>query len=80
MTKNEVRGQIIQIIRESLPGVELGELNDDSLVNADQGIDSMGFTLIVCRIEAKFDIRIPDKQWSKLQSLGDVVDAVMKRL
>jgi acyl carrier protein len=40
----------------------------------------MGFTLIMCRLEAVFGVQIPNRQWQKLQTLGDVVDAIEKRL
>ena len=31
-------------------------------------------------LEALFNVKIPERQWQKLQTLGDVADAVMKRL
>ncbi|MBR2672065.1 MAG: hypothetical protein IKE27_07675, partial [Oscillospiraceae bacterium] len=30
----------------------------------------MGFILIICRLEAVFDVKIPNRQWNKLQTLG----------
>ena len=56
------------------------ELTEQTVINTDTGIDSMGFTLIICRLEAAFDVRIPSRQWQKLSSLGDVVSAIEKRL
>ena len=40
----------------------------------------MGFVLIICKLEALFDVRIPERQWAKLQTLGDVADAIEKRI
>ena len=40
----------------------------------------MGFVLVICKLEAFFDIRIPERQWQKLSTLGDVADAIEKRL
>ena len=40
----------------------------------------MGFILVICKLEALFNVRIPERQWSKLSTLGDVADAIMKRL
>ena len=40
----------------------------------------MGFILIICRLEAVFDVKIPNRQWNKLQTLGAVADAIIKRL
>jgi acyl carrier protein len=35
---------------------------------------------VICRLEARFNVRIPDRQWQRLSTLGDVVDAIEKRL
>ena len=36
--------------------------------------------LVICKLEALFNVKIPERQWQKLQTLGDVVDAIEKRL
>ena len=56
------------------------ELREDTVINTDTGIDSMGFVLIICKLEALFNVRIPERQWKKLSTLGDVVDAISNRL
>jgi acyl carrier protein len=50
------------------------------VINTDTGVDSMGFTLIICRLEAAFNVRIPNRQWQKLSTVKDVVDAIEKRM
>lgn len=80
MNREEVLEKTIKVIRDCVPELEDMELREDSVVNTDMAIDSMGFILIICRLEALFDIRIPERQWQKLSTLGDVVDAIMKRL
>ena len=56
------------------------ELNEDTVINTDTAIDSMGFVLVICKLEALFNVKIPERQWQKLLTLGDVVDAIEKRL
>ncbi len=80
MTREEVLEKTIKVIRDCIPELGEMELKEDSVVNTDMAIDSMGFILIICRLEALFDVRIPERQWQKLSTLGDVVDAIMKRL
>lgn len=80
MTREEVLEKTIKVIRDCAPELGYVELREDSVVNNDMAIDSMGFILIICRLEALFDVRIPERQWQKLSTLGDVVDAIMKRL
>ncbi len=78
--RKEILEKAKTIIVESLPELEGRAFDENTVINTDTGIDSMGFTLIICRLEAAFDIRIPSRQWQKLSSLKDVVDAIEKRL
>ena len=80
MTRKEIFEKTVQVIYDSVPEMEGQELKEETVINTDTAIDSMGFTLIICRLEAEFDIRIPDRQWQKLYTLGDVVTAIEKRV
>ena len=80
MTRDEVIERIKTTIRDCFPEMTDTEFTEDTVINTDTGIDSMGFVLIICKLEALFDVRIPERQWQKLSTLGDVADAIMKRL
>lgn len=80
ITREEILNRTIEVIYECAPEMEGKELREDTVINTDTAIDSMGFTLVICRLEANFDIQIPNRQWQKLQTLGDVVDAIEKRV
>ena len=80
MTREDVMAKIRTVIHDCFPEMEDTELAEDAVINTDTGIDSMGFTLIMCRLEARFDTKVPDRQWSKLNTLGDVVSAFEKRM
>ena len=80
MTRQEIMNKTIEIVYECVPEIEGQTLEESTVINTDTGIDSMGFTLIICRLEAAFDVKIPDRQWKKLYTLGDVVTAIEKRL
>ena len=80
ITRQEILDRTIEVIYESVPELEGAELREDTVINTDTAIDSMGFTLVICRLEARFNVRIPDRQWQRLSTLGDVVDAIEKRL
>lgn len=80
MTREQLTSEIKEVIYECVPEVEGMEINEDTVINTDAAIDSMGFTLVICRLEAKYDVRIPNRQWQKLQTLGDVVSAIETRL
>ena len=80
MTRQEVLEKTRKIISDCFPDMDVESLTEDSVINTETAIDSMGFVLVICKLEALFNVKIPERQWNKLQTLGDVVDAIMKRL
>ncbi len=80
MTREDVIQEIKTVIINCFPDMEGQELTEDTVINTETAIDSMGFVLVICKLEALFDIKIPERQWAKLSTLGDVADAIMKRL
>ena len=80
MTRQDVLDQTRKIIYDCFPDMKDVDLQEDTVINTETAIDSMGFVLVICKLEALFDVRIPERQWKKLQTLGDVVDAIWKRV
>ena len=80
MTKQEVLEKTKTVIFDCFPEMAEQDIQEDTVINTETAIDSMGFVLVICKLEALFDVRIPERQWQKLQTLGDVVDAIYKRL
>ena len=80
MTRNDIIEKIRTVISDCFPEMEGMHIEEDTVINTDTGIDSMGFVLIICKLEAMFDVRIPERQWKKLATLGDVADAIQSRL
>ncbi len=80
MKRKEILEKTRKIIYDCFPELADAELREDTVINTDTGIDSMGFVLIICKLEALFNVRIPERQWKKLSTLGDVVDAISNRL
>ena len=76
MSRQEIIDQIKRVIFDCFPDMEGTELQEDSVINTETAIDSMGFVLIICKLEALFGVKIPERQWQKLQTLGDVADAI----
>ncbi len=80
MTRDELLREIVDVVYECAPELEGVELKEETVINTDTGIDSMGLTLIICRLEANLGVNIPQRQWKKLFTLGDVVNAFYSRL
>ena len=80
MTREEVLEKIRQVIRDCVPDMAANDLKEDTVINTETAIDSMGFILVICKLESLFDVRIPERLWQKLSTMGDVAYAIMKRL
>ena len=80
MTREEILEKTKKVIYDCMPDLAGVELKEDSVVNTDMGMDSMNFILIICKLEAMFNVKIPERQWNKLSTLGEVVDAFEKRI
>ncbi len=80
MNRQEIIDRIKTVIYDCFPDLRDTELREDTVVNTETAIDSMGFILVICKLEALFDIKIPQRQWSKMATLGDVADAVTRAL
>ena len=80
MTRQEVIENTKKVIHDCFPDMEVDKLQEDTVINTETAIDSMGFVLVICKLEALFDVKIPERQWNKLSTLGDVVDALWKRI
>lgn len=78
MTREEIMQKTVKIIYDCVPELEGAPLKEDTVVNTDMGMDSMNFILVICKLEAEFDVRIPNRQWNKLSTLGEVIDAIEK--
>jgi len=79
-TREEVVQSIRKVVYDCFPDMRDMTIEEDTVINTDAAIDSMGFVLIICKLEAMYDIRIPQRQWNKMQTMSDVADAIMKQL
>ena len=80
MNRQEILDKIRTVILDCFPDMRDMALEEDTVVNTETAIDSMGFILVICKLESLFGVKIPQRQWSKLSTLGDVADAVQKAL
>lgn len=78
ITREEVLAKTIKIIQDNVPDMFGSELKEDTVLNAEGNVDSMGFILVVTKLEGEFNALIPDDEWDKIRTLGDLVDTVMK--
>ena len=80
ITREEVLAAAKRIIADNAPDAFGTTIEEDTVLNVEGNMDSMGFILVLTKLEGETGARIPDKEWDKLRTLGDLVDAVMKYL
>lgn len=64
--------KITQIIHENTGNYEL-IINEDTILLADLGLNSLDLLNLVCIVEDEFDIEIPDRVVWQFKTVGDVM-------
>lgn len=80
ITREDIYNRTVKIIQDNVPDMFGTELDEATVLNAEGNVDSMGFILVVTKLEGEFSIRIPDKEWDRIRTLGDLVDTVYRNL
>ena len=79
-TREEVLKKSVKIIHDFVPELQDAELTEESTINTDAAMESMSLSLVITKVESAFDVNIPSEDWGKINTLGELVDAVMERL
>ena len=80
MSKEQVFSIVSVIIFEYMGTVPLEDITLESAVHEDLGMDSLEVISVIYEIEEKFDIRIDDVQIAEFNTVGDIVEVVMRYL
>ena len=65
------RNDRIQAIFTNM-GISRTALTDEANFSRDLGLDSLDITDLLLQVETHFGIRIPDEDWWKLQTVGQL--------
>lgn len=74
-TENRVR----QVIADQL-GINPEEVQDDARLAEDLGADSLDLTMLGTELEISFNIDIPDEDIEPLQTVGEIINYLERRL
>ncbi len=80
MTREEIKNKLVTILKENLDEWENKEITEDSVLNTDAALDSMRFIYVMTKVESAFGIHVPERKWSKLITLSNVLDAIEEEL
>lgn len=79
-TREEVFAKTMKIISDNVPDMFGDDVNEDTVLNPEGNVDSMGFILVLTKLEGEFNVKIPDEKWGTLRTVGDLVDAIMDNM
>lgn len=75
-TREEILTRTVKLIHDFVPELQDAKLTEESTINTDAAMDSMSMILVITKVESTFDISIPSSDWDKINTLGDLIDAV----
>lgn len=59
--------------------VKIEEINENSNLKADLGLNSLDLAELACAVEDEFDIEIPDRAIKGFKTVGDVIAYIEKQ-
>jgi len=77
VTESEIESAVIKVVAEKM-GVEEDGISSDTRFTEDLNADSLDTVELVMDIEDEFEIAIGDEVAGKLQTIGDVVEFIVK--
>jgi len=75
----DVEQKVTAILTEKL-GVPNSQITPDASFVKDLGIDSLDYAELVMEFEQTFDIKIPDNDAEKMQTIGEAVAYIQSKL
>jgi acyl carrier protein len=69
MTRDEIRGVILDILEDIAPDEDLGGLKDEVPFRQQLELDSMDFLDIVMELRKRYRIQIPEEDYGQLASM-----------
>ena len=79
MANSDIENKVKQAIVDKL-GVEESKVTIEASFINDLGADSLDTVELVMKFEEDFDIKIPDEDAEKIQSVGDAIDYIKSKV
>lgn len=70
MTTQQLTNRLQEILTNT--GISLTSLTDQANFSRDLGLDSLDVTDLLLQVECSFGIRIPDEEWYKIRTIGQL--------
>lgn len=79
MANSDIENKVKQAIVDKL-GVEESKVTIEASFINDLGADSLDTVELVMKFEEDFDIKIPDEDAEKIQSVGDAIEYIKTKV
>lgn len=73
-----IEEQVINIVSEQLDSPKADISRENSFVD-DLKADSLDIVELVMALEDEFDVKIPDEDYDKIKTVGDVIDYIEEK-
>jgi acyl carrier protein len=73
MTRDEIREEVLDILKDIAPDEDLSQLKDDVSFREQMELDSMDFLDIVMELRKRHRIQIPEDDYVNLRSMDSTV-------
>jgi len=80
MDENELRAVVVATLKAIAPEVEEGDLRPDKPLRNQVDLDSMDWLNFLIGLHEKLKVDIPEADYAKLVTLGDVLDYLKAKL
>jgi acyl carrier protein len=70
MTRQQLNNRLLDVFTSI--GLSVTALTDQAHFSRDLGLDSLDSTDLMLQIETSFSIRIPDEDWWRIQTVGQL--------
>ena len=80
MQNDEIRDAVRAVIGSVAPGADLGALRPDRPLREQVDLDSMDWLNFLIGLHEKLKVDIPEADYAKLVTLGDVLDYLAPKL
>ena len=77
VTESEIEAAVIKVVAEKM-GIDEDDISGDTRFTEDLNADSLDTVELIMDLEDEFEIAIGDEEARKLQTIGDVVELIVK--
>ena len=79
MTKEEIMGKVKSVVSEKL-NVGEDQVTAEAKFVEDLGADSLDQVELIMALEDEFELKIPEEEAEKLQTVGAAVDFILEKI